>query len=126
MSERTDAYRAACQQRDEALEEVVNTCLPVVLLARILQSTPGRVQIVQIPQAIGIAKAEFNFDGSQWPAAVAINNALAKYHAAIGEAQTAWMNVQIAGEHHGLQPPSGTEWETMRRELLSGVSRQPR
>jgi hypothetical protein len=80
---------------------------------------------VQIPQAVGIAKADLSFNGSQWPTAIAINNALAEYHAAIGAVQTAWLNVQIRGEHHGLVPPSADQWATMRQELQNRVNRQP-
>jgi hypothetical protein len=126
MSDRTEAYQAACKRRDAALEELVNACFPVVMLADILRASPDRVQIVQIRQARGIIKAEVSFDGSQWPTAVSINNALAEYHEALGEVQVAWLNVQIGGDSQGLQPPPADGWEAMRRELRSRANRLPR
>jgi hypothetical protein len=126
MSDRTDAYQTACKNRDAALEAVINACLPVVMLADILRSSPDKVQIVQIPQARGIIKAEVSFNGTGWPTATIINNALAEYHDALGELQAAWTNVRIVNEHHGLQPPPDDGWVAMRQELRGRASRPPR
>jgi len=126
MSDITDVYRVACKRRDDAYESVINVCLHVVLLANILRSAPGNVQIVGISPAIGIAKAGLSFNGSQWPTAVAINNALAEFHAAASAVQTAWLNVQIRGEQQGLAAPPADPWATMRKELLSRANLPPR
>jgi hypothetical protein len=126
MSDRIGSYRTACKRKDEALEAAINVCLPVVLLADILRKSPDRVQIVQIPQARGIIEAKVNFDGSRWPTAAAINDALAEYHDALAEVRVAWTNVQIGGDAQGLQPPPADGWAVMRQELLGRANRQPR
>jgi len=100
--------------------------LHVVLLANILRTTPQNVQIVGTPNAIGIAFAGVSFNGSQWPTASAINNALADYHAAVSAVRTAWTNVQIHGEQQGLAPPPADPWAAMRTELLNRANRPPR
>jgi hypothetical protein len=125
MSYLTDTYREVCKQRDAAYEGIIDACLHVVLLANILRTSPQNVQIVGIPNAIGISSAGVPFNGSQWPTASAINNALADYHAAIGAVRTAWLNVQIHGEQQGLAPPPDDPWATMRTELLNRASRPP-
>jgi hypothetical protein len=123
MSDLTDTYREACKLRDAAYEAVIDVCLHVVLLANILRTTPQNVQIVGIPNVIGISSAGVSFNGSQWPTASAINNALADYHSAVGAVRTAWTNVQIHGEQQGLAPPSADPWATMRTELLNRANR---
>jgi hypothetical protein len=97
----------------------MEVCVPVILLANILRSEPGNVQIVQIPHAVGIASANRSFNGSGWPTAISINNALAEYHASIGAVKTAWMNVQIQGEQQGLAAPPDDPWAALRTELLN-------
>ena len=126
MSDITDAYRDACKGRDDAYEAVINVCLHVVLLANILRTTPQNVQIVDIPNATGIASAGLSFNGSQWPTASAINNALADYHAAATAVRSAWTNVQIHGEQQGLATPPADPWAAMRTELLNRANRPPR
>ena len=120
---RTDAYRDACKRRDAAYEAIIDACLHVVLLANILRTSPQNVQIVGIPNAIGISSAGVSFNGSQWPTASAINYALAAYHEAVGSVRTAWTNVQIHGEQQGLAAPPADPWATMRTELLNRASR---
>jgi hypothetical protein len=126
MTDITDRYLEVCKQKDVAYEAVINVCQHVVLLANILRSTPENVQIAQIPGAIGIANAGLSFDGSHWPTATAINNALADYHTAISAVRTAWINVQARGEQQGLQPPPADPWGTMRTEFLNRANRPPR
>lgn len=126
MSEFTDAYLAACKHRDEAHEAVISVCLHVVLLAKILRETPGNVMIVDIPGALGIARAGLSFNGSQWPTATAINNALAQYHQALGAVQAAWTNVRLRNEERGLAPPPSDPWAAMRNEMLSRANHPPR
>jgi hypothetical protein len=126
MSDRTDAYRETCLRRDAALEKVIDACLPIVILGGILSSAPQSVQIVQIPQALGIVASMVSFNGANWPTATAINNALAEYHTILGELRASWTNVQIANEHHGLQPPPSDGWVAMRQELLGRANRPPR
>ena len=126
MTEATDAYREACKRRDDAFDAVVHACLPVIVLAQSLQSYPHRVHVTGIPQSVGVAEADLAFDGTQWPTATAIHNALAAYHTALSETQTAWVNVQIRAEAHGLRPPEGDGWEAIRRELRNRASRERR
>ena len=126
MSDITDGYRDACKRRDNAYEAVINVCMHVVLLANILRTTPQNVQIVGISNAIGISSAGLSFDGTQWPTAIAINNALADYHAAVSTVRTAWTNAQIHGEQQGLALPPADPWAAMRTELLNRANRPPR
>jgi len=126
MSEVTDAYLNACKRRDEAYESVINVCGHVVLLANILRSNPGNVQIGGISGALGIINAGLSFDGSQWPTATAINNSLAEFHQAVSAVKTAWMNVQLRNVQQGLSPPPRDPWAAMRNELLSRANRPPR
>jgi hypothetical protein len=126
MSDITERYLEASRQHDAAYEAAVNVCQHIVLLSDILRRTPGKVQIVQIPNQLGIAAAEVDFDGSNWPTATAVNNALADYHAAVRAVKTAWINVQGHGQHQGLQPPPSDPWEAMRREFLRRASLPPR
>jgi hypothetical protein len=125
MSNVVDVYREACKQRDAAYETVIDVCVHVVLLANILRTEPENVQIVQIPQAIGIPNAGLSFDGLRWPTAIAINNALAEYHIAVRAVRIAWTNVCGRGEDQGLAPPPSDPWAAMRREFLSRASRPP-
>jgi hypothetical protein len=117
MSNVTDKYRDACKRRDAAYEDVIAVCEHVVLLANRLRFSPENVQIVGISPAIGITSAGLSFNGTEWPTAAAINNALAEYHAAVSEVRTAWTNVQIHGEHQGLAAPPRDPWAAMRTEL---------
>jgi hypothetical protein len=84
------------------------------------------VQIVGIPHALGVVSAGLSFNGSQWPAASTINNALAGYHTAVSATQTAWLNVQIHGEQQGLAAPPADPWAAMRKELLNRANLPPR
>src|SRR5260370_33559706 len=104
MSDLTDTYRQVCKQRDAAYEGIIDACLHVVLLANILRTSPQIVQIVGIPNAIGISSACGSFNGSQWPTASAIINALADYHGPIGAVRTAWMHVPRQGSAQGVRP----------------------
>jgi hypothetical protein len=126
MSEVTDAYRDACLRQATAYETVIHVCQHVVLLADVLRKAPQTVQIVGVPQALGIARAEVDFNGAEWPTATAINNALADFHAAVSAVRVAWTNVRVRGEEHGLAAPPADPWEAMRKETLSRASRPPR
>ena len=126
MSDLVETYRTACKARDAKLESVITACQHVILLSDLLRARPQEIQIVGIPQQVGISSAKVNFNGSNWPTASQINNALAEYHQALGAVRVAWLNVQVHGQEQGLAAPPSDPWGAMRKEVIHRASRPPR